>query len=345
MNRLAYVALAGLVTVAAATAQDQATRLLISGHSLTDRPMPDMVAAIAEHAGRPFDWEMQHLGGSTIRQRLTGSGDAAGVDRDGIPIDLPAVLSRAPAYDVFVVTEWHRVLDGLVAQDTLRHLRDFHALASSSNPKSKTYFYASWANLSDLGMPSDWIDYERRASPVWRCIVQRASPAPGRSIGFIPASLALAELVAYLTNGKDVAGFEGLKPSNVVAVLFSDKVHLTDLGVYFVALVTYGSILDADIFDAWMPPALDQARAATLRTFAIDFFRQWRAMDNLMYEENCSTVSAGFIVQYTAYMKDAYAEAEVGRFWASARQLREIARMMWRFHGWGVNPLVDESAG
>src|SRR5689334_22231956 len=70
-----------------------AQRFFVSGHSLTDRPFPDMLEDFARQGGRTLSWERQHIGGSSIRHRSAGaegtppgSGFAAGTDRAGNPI-------------------------------------------------------------------------------------------------------------------------------------------------------------------------------------------------------------------------------------------------------------------
>lgn len=362
MRRIGTVALLAGGMMTAAMAQGETVRLFISGHSLTDRPMPDMVAAMAEHAGFQMEWNRQHIGGSTIRMRTAGedanapgSGYRAGEDRDGGAVD---VLAAAADYDIFVITERHRVLDVLLREGALRHLRDFVSRVSSANPNATTYFYAPWADVSDLGKPGAWIEYERRASPIWHCIVERANELDEgmRPISFIPASEALAELIAALNqNGgsqaEDEAGFSGLSPGEISALLFTDKVHLTDLGVYYVALITYGIVFgdlsnaEAEenlVSAAWISPDLDPDRARTLRRIAGEFLDSWKARESR--GNACGTVPAGFILNYTDYMQEAYGNAELGVFRATIRRLRQTLSFLWDLHGWGSNPLAEDRA-
>ncbi|WP_158659299.1 hypothetical protein [Paracoccus denitrificans] len=339
------MALLACVVTGSAMARENTVRLFISGHSLTDRPLPDMVAAMADHDGLSIDWDRQHIGGSTIRQRTfgdderrPGSGYVTGVNRDGDPVDVLAKLASPPPHDIFVVTEWHRVLDALTAHETIRHLRDFQIRAMGSSPDARTYFYAPWADVADLGKPDEWISYERSASPVWRCIAARAGDGT-RPVDFIPASLALADLVAYLNSDRP-DGFTGATPAEISAQLFTDHVHLSDLGVYFVALITYGTLFGADLSQAWMPAGLDPSQAGTLRGFAAGFMEKSRAGGP--ERTDCKTLPSGFISTYTSYMQTAYTNAEMGRLRASLKRLRDTLRLSWRFHGWGDNPLATQ---
>lgn len=353
MRRLAVISLLASSLSTAAIAEDQPMRFFMSGHSLIDRPIPDMLASIVEHAGQPVEWERQHLDGSTIRQRTLGedserpgSGYSAGFDRNGAPINVLEVIGKEPGFDIFIVTERHKVLETLVEQGTIRHLREFDRQVTRANPDAKTYFYASWADMSDLGEPQDWIAYERLASPVWHCIAERASAAKDgkHKIGFIPASRALAELIAQLIESENMPGFTGMEPGEITAQIFSDKVHLTDLGSYYIALITYGAIFDADLSQAWLLSTLDPEQAKTLRRVAAEFSTQWQAVGSRETKPDCTTLEASFISAYTSYMQAAYANPETGWFKASLKGFRERTSLMWQFHGWGRNPLIEESA-
>lgn len=344
-----------------AAAEEISLRFFISGHSLTDRPLPDMVASMAEHAGFSTEWNRQHIGGSTIRMRTAGedsqspdSGFRAGEDRDGGPVD---VLATAVDYDIFVITERHRILDALIDEEMLRNLRDFSTRVSAVNQRARIYFYAPWADVSDLANPDPWIAYERQASPIWHCIIERTNAADTgmRPISFIPASEALAELVATLNENRHsqsevASGFSGLSPAEISALLFADKVHLTDLGVYYIALIAYGIVVgalpengeemetDGDIVSAaWIPPDLDPDMARTLRKIAGQFLDGWSARQS--QPDACNTVPASFILHYTDYMQVTYGNAELGFFRATIHRLRQTLRFLWGLHGWGANPL------
>lgn len=342
IRHMALMAVIVSALTGSAMAQEKSARLFISGHSLTDRPLPDMVAAMADHDGLRIDWDRQHIAGSTIRQRTfgddesrPGTGYATGVGRDGDQVDVIATLSSRPQHDIFIITEWHRVLDALTSYETIRHLRDFQTRVVRANPGAKTYFYAPWADIADPGAPATWVSYERSASPVWRCIAVQAGEGI-QPVDFIPASLALADLLAYL-NSERPQGFAAATAGEITGHLFTDHVHLTDLGVYFVALITYGTLSGADISQAWIPAGPDSSRAHTLRAFASGFMERWRAGAD--GETDCKTLPRGFISTYTGYMQTAYTNAEMGWFRASLKRMRDTLRLSWRFHGWGDNPL------
>jgi len=339
---LASVALLALALVAPAmappaTASEAPRRVFISGHSLTDRPIPDMVAAMAAAAGDPIVWQRQHIGGSTIRQRSSGiagtppgSGFSAGVDKDGQPIDVLAAFAGRtddgrPAFDMLIITERHRVLDVLAHEDTANRLAAFQDRFIAANPNGVTWFYAPWADIADKEHPQSFVSYERAASPIWRCAVEQANAQRDGSghadrIRFIPAALALAELVGDLAHRTDVPGFEGLSTRARVETLFSDNVHVTPLGAYFAALITFGVALGGDVANAWQPTELDPARSATLRRFAAGFLARWRAEDATPSPAACAGVPLAFIRHYALYMQQAYRPHESGLQAFIARQ-------------------------
>lgn len=316
----------------------------VSGHSLTDRPLPDMLEDMARQGGRTLSWQRQHIGGSSIRHRSEGgerdrpgSGYAAGTDRDGNPIDVLAAFGSAP-YDVLIITEWHRVLDAMLREKTAGQLRDFQDRFIAANSDGASFFFSPWADLSDPADPADWIAYERAASPIWQCMVETVNRSLARSsradrIGFIPASLALAELVERLTSD-GLPGFSGMSRPDIVAALFSDRVHLTELGTYFTAIVTYASVFGKEAATAVPPATLDRAKAEALRDFAIDFVARWQAQAAAP-AGYCNGVPAGFILAYTGYMERTYSRPELGHVSAQVKRLRDTARFLWRLRSGG----------
>ncbi|BCH27636.1 hypothetical protein [Mesorhizobium sp. L-8-3] len=319
-----------------------ASSFFVSGHSLTDRPLPDMLEDMARQGGRTLFWQRQHIGGSSIRQRSEGSepgrpgsGYAAGTDRDGNPIDVLAAFGAG--YDVLIITEWHRVLDAMLREGTAGQLRDFQDRFIAANPDGASFFFAPWTDLSDPADPSDWIAYERAASPIWQCLVETVNRSLARGsradrIGFIPASLALAELVERLTSD-GLPGFSGMSTPDIVAALFSDRVHLTELGTYFTAVVTYASVFGEEAATAAPPTTLDPVRAEALRDFAIGFVARWQAQAPA---GDCDGVPVGFILAYTGYMERTYSRPEMGYVPAQVKRLRDTARFLWRLRSGGV---------
>ncbi len=319
--------------------------LFISGHSLTDRPMPDMLAAFAESAGTPISWNMQHLGGSSIRERsigldgqAAGSGFSAGTDRESKAIDVleefrkPSTPDGQP-YDVLLITEQHRLLDVLNWGETTRALRSYQDAFIAANPQGKSYFTSSWLDLSDRSDPSRWIAYERAAWPIWQCVVASVNKGladQGRTDRFhlVPASLALAELVAHLDAAPGEPGFEGLAGEALIATLFADQVHLTPLGNYFIAAVTFSAIYGKPVAGP-IPPMFDRNRAETLAKFAERFVRTHSEQSPSFGGECASRIPLSFAAHYSSYVEHTYLRGERGYWGGKLVAARRLLQFAW----------------
>lgn len=328
-------------------------RVLISGHSLTDQPLPDLLAALAESQGIAWDWQRQYSFGSSIRDRSAGllgtapwSGYRSGDNRDGKELDLLKELRSAGAspepYDTLLITEQNGVLGGLVWNDTVRHLRHFHDRFIEANPRGQTWLYESWLGIEDKGNPSRWIAYERAASPVWRCIATRINvslAAEGRSdrIVPLPTGRALAHLIERTTQAPGVEGLSGGPLDTpearraVVDRFVKDDVHLTPLGSYYMALVTSAALTGATSAASWAPAEVDAATAAALQREATIFVEAWRREGPPEGLSACRRhLQRDFIRIYWSYVRDTEWIAQQGKLKASLRWLRQIVQWQWR---------------
>lgn len=324
-----------LVTIAAPRS------LFVSGHSLTDRPMLEKLSEMAATSGRPILWNTQNIGGSSLERRSMGndparpwSGFADGTDRNGGAVDVLAEFRQpsvgASAYDLLLVTELHSLLDTVMRQGTVRYLAEYERRFREINPAGAMWFMAPWLDVSDKEDPSDWIAYERLALPVWRCAVQAAGgrAASGESasaIGFIPASLALAELVDYLVSAPR-QGFESMTPGDIVRALFTDSVHSTELGEAYVALIVLATIDGLDAQAVRMPAGVDEAQAQTLKAFAAGFLSRYRAAEP--FGACPGGVSISFAWAYAGYANQIY-RADFSWPRAAIQRLRDTARFGW----------------
>lgn len=304
----------------------EARRLFISGHSLTDRPYPQHLAAIAASLHRPIQWNMQNQFGSTLRARTKGGqadgrspaqwpGYRHGRDRHDRKIDVLAELAHPQAtdgrpYDTLLVTEQHTLLGNIVWNDTARYLRDFHERMIDANPGAQTFFFASWLGVNDTSNPQRWISYERTASPVWACLaegINRSLAGEGRQdrVQTLPAALALATLVEKATGGTAIPGLTGASTSATMRRLFRDDVHLTETGSYYIALVSYAFLYRRSPLSAWAPADLSPQMAEALQklawNFTVDYIQNYRPFS----PAQCgSYVSETFVPHYLDYLRD-----------------------------------------
>lgn len=247
-------------------------RAFYSGHSLSEG-VPEGVEQIARSLGHRLDFEAQVLGYSLLRQRTKGEetsitewpGYRAGHNRKGKGLNVadelsqPRRLASGEKYDVLVVTERHD-LPGIARKErTAFYLTEMARHLLTGNPDAEVLLYHTWLNL-DPDAPWPWIDYERAVSPMWECIASRANldlPTRGNAprVRVLPGAGALAELAAALWKGK-VPGVAGNNPGERVRLLFSDDVHMSDAGRYYIALVHYAVLFGRNPESAAIPASV-----------------------------------------------------------------------------------------
>ncbi|WP_232379654.1 hypothetical protein [Polyangium fumosum] len=265
-------------------------RMFLSGHSLTDNPLPDHVLTIAQSLGKDFNFNEQIGIGSPIRVRTKGGsfdapgwpGYSTGKNREGSDMNVieellsPKTLGPGELYDTLVITERHDILGTIWWEDTFGFLRHFHDRLIDGNPAGRTLFYHSWLDV-DKNAPTTWINHEKNALYAWECVATKvnlslAGHAGGR-VEVLPAGAALVDLVERSLND-EVQGITGTTPQKLDRI-FSDNVHMTPLGAYYLALVTYASIFRASPVGAAVPAGIDAAPVADMQRIAWDFVRNY----------------------------------------------------------------------
>jgi hypothetical protein len=292
---------------------------MISGHSLTDDPLGEYMASVAQSLGTPMAWNQQIVLGSPIRARTRGtdvndasfSGYRSGKNRGGSSgLNIAAELANPQTlggerYDTLVLTERHDLASVLIWEDTVRYARHFHERLITGNARANSYLYHAWLDITNKDNPSAWIAYERAAAPAWQCVSARINQSlagAGRSdrMAYLPAGLALANLVEQATRGS-VAGVSGGSVRQTMDRLFSDNVHLTSIGSYYMALVTYSSVYRRSPVGAWAPSGVSAEQARSLQQVA------WQSVAN--HYNSASTPSMS---QCQALMREQYCAAFAG---------------------------------
>jgi len=328
---LSIALLIATVSADAQTAPSRPTRVFVSGHSLTDLPMPTYLERIASSLGTPLDWNRQYMVGSAIKHRARGRGNetgwagyAQGDNKTGSGMDVLRELRTNP-YDVLLITEQHGVIDSLLSHDAVRHLRHYHDRFIDGNARGRTFFYEPWLGIPGRTELRRWIDYERASAPLWQCIVTRVNrslEAEGRSdrVTSLPVGLALAELMEQASRGA-VEGLSGATPDDTIGRIFHDNVHLTPLGAYYVSLATYAGVFERSPVGAWVPEGVSAVQAAALQRIAGSATARLRAERKPLSPEACSALLRGpFVGTYLAHFRDDY--------WA--QQQGNALRLTWR---------------
>jgi hypothetical protein len=204
----------------------------------------------------------------------------------------------------------------------------------------QTYFYEAWLGINDKHDPRSWIEYERAASPIWQCVATRVNTSlvfEGRTdrIASLPAGLALATLVERAISKDGVAGISGTNVGETLDRLFSDDVHPTRLGAYYVALVSHAIISEESPIGAWRPADIDAIQAASLQRVAAEFASNYRTTNQPLELAQCSAkIRDSFAEVFWRYRYDSYRRP--GDHWIRARLARtkHTVERIWHTYNW-----------
>lgn len=216
------------------------------GHSLSDQ-IPDMVKSLADdHVKADFDWVYQSIPGAPLRWQWArkdandytsnpphyyGFYDETG----GLPngnFDVTVLTESVPRY-------------GALIEETYAYADSFFRYANLHNSKTKVYLYEDWHCLLS-GTPTG-CDYDEDSNPwrqrlkddlpMWESVVDTLNNRfnPENPVCLIPAAQGLAQVYDSIYAG----AMPGLTR---IEDLFSDNIHLTDVGKYFVACVHFSTI-------------------------------------------------------------------------------------------------------
>ena len=268
-------------------------QVFYTGHSLMDNPLPEYIELIAKSLGKQIDWEEQIVIGSPLRVRTWGDGNWAGYsygkNRTGEGMDVAAELrkharmSSGRPYDTLVVAEAHSVIGTIIWENSIGYLRSFHDRMTDGNPKARTFYYHVWLDI-DKADPAPWIEHEKNSSLVFQCVARKvqltleAENRPAR-LSVLPGGTALVDLVQRALRD-EVPGISGTTQEKLDTI-FRDNVHLTDVGIYFMAAVQYASIYRASPEGAKAPPSVRKDTAKALQAIAWNHVRTFNASVNL----------------------------------------------------------------
>lgn len=218
------------------------------GHSLSDQ-IPDMVKSLSDH--HPFvnfDWVYQSIPGAPLRwqwQRKENNDYtpnypyyAGFYDEEyGLP---------AGNFDMLVLTESvPRHWGPWGIEETYQYTDSFFVYASQFNPGIRVFLYEDWHCLRS-GTPTG-CDYDIDANPwrqrltddlpMWESVVDTLNARfnPAAPVCLIPAAQGLARLYDSIQAGV-------VPDLNSIEDIFSDDIHLTDIGKYFIACIHFATI-------------------------------------------------------------------------------------------------------
>jgi hypothetical protein len=297
-------------------------QVFISGHSLVDLPFPVMLSEIAARAGSSLHWQRQYLEGSSISQRSP-------------PQPLNAGL------DALVITERHDLLGVVMWHDTQGQLKRWRDAMRAANPGATTYFFVPWLPVHDRNRPAEWIAYERAAAAVWQCVISRVNAGLQNGdtddrIVTLPTNLALVSLIERLQSGADLPGVSAATPRASIDRIFADGVHLTPLGKFYMALVSFlgMSRMDPDalmpLLDVQVTQGVTPEQSRTLLAEAARFLGGRSNGAKVLAPEDCRRfLRTSFIEDYWRYARKAHIAPQQGwlrSYWSTWRMKRQSVR-------------------
>lgn len=141
---------------------------------------------------------------------------------------------QAGHYDHLVMTEALPLVEQN-ADTTIKYARNFYNLANQHNPGIQSYLYQTW-EFVPAGNYAAWRATIDDLLPYWENLAAQIPPSSSApDLKIIPGGLALAAL--YDTLQLHPVGW-----LNSMADVFSDDVHLKNVGNYLISLVHYAVI-------------------------------------------------------------------------------------------------------
>ncbi|MFC3183113.1 hypothetical protein [Cypionkella sinensis] len=213
------------------------TDVLFIGHSLVGPTLPTVLDATLREMGAPSVVEAQIINGSSLAYNWDNSANAEGVDAK-------ARLKQRAA-DVLIMTEAQPLKGQIQYNDTSGYVAKFSALALEANPHTRLYVYETWPSLNsgpgnitkddpDAGIP--WRERLALDLPLWEGVAADASVKAGHEVKLLPVGQAMGLLADEIKAGH-VPGVTDIKQ------MFSDDIHLSGKGLYFVAMVQAAAIM------------------------------------------------------------------------------------------------------
>lgn len=216
------------------------------GHSLSDQ-IPDMVKSLADdHANVNFDWVYQSIPGAPLRwqwDRKDANDYYANPPHYYGFYDMNGGLPVGN-FDVLVLTEAVPRYGNLI-EETYEYADSFFVYSNLYNPEIKIYLYEDWHCILS-GTPTQ-CDYDVDSNPwrqrieddlsMWESVVDTLNRRfnPTNPVCLIPAAQGLAQVYDSI--------YAGVLPGlNTIEDIFSDNIHLNDIGKYFVACVHFSTV-------------------------------------------------------------------------------------------------------
>lgn len=194
------------------------------GHSLLGWDVPTLVEQFAAAQGLTFSFDIAIGIGANLAWQWGHPERAQG--------DNPRTNLGAQPYDVLVLTEAIPIVNQLRYADSVENALNFMELAHAQNPNVQVYLYETWEHRENNRWRSEIPAMRAHYDQILDGVNARFA---GRDMLIIPGGQAMGALVDRIRAG----GVPGIQNEGA---LFSDNIHLTSLGWYFISCVHYATI-------------------------------------------------------------------------------------------------------
>lgn len=269
------------------SAQPQNHNVYLLGHSLVNFDMPEMLNDLADNAGYTHNYDVTVGLGANLSWQWVNPTSA---DGDMYYDVLPTGLN-----DIFIVTEAVPLLNHLQWSNTYEYADSFYTMAATYRPDVKFFVYETW-HCTGSGTPAgcEWDEEDNIAwrtrldvdLPRWEGIVNHINQEhPTANAQLVPGGQAMAALYDSIAIG-------AVPTLTNITQIFSDNIHLTDIGNYFIACVMYATIygespegLIAQTTDIWggnfdAPPAALATKLQQTAWAAVCNYFGWSCCQN-----------------------------------------------------------------
>ncbi|MBM1310757.1 hypothetical protein JQT66_10995 [Sulfitobacter mediterraneus] len=213
--------------------------VLMVGHSLFGQDGPDRLGHALTAGTGGAQVQAQIINGAPLRYNWDHGSDAEGVNAR-------QVLPEGEITHL-ILTEALPLANHVTWSDSSFFAQSYAELAIAANPAAQVFVMETWHSLKsgtgeavdhDEGADVPWRSRIDADLPVWERIVDEINAGLPRGVPaarLIPAGQAMGRLYDAINAG-EVAGVSS------ITALFSDDIHLNDLGHYFVSQVQFAAL-------------------------------------------------------------------------------------------------------
>lgn len=203
------------------------------GHSLVG---PDMPVMLMQLAGDGHSYSSQLGWGTPMMDHWEPDLPIAGFELRNMPSEYKNAREAISSgdYNTLILTEMVEIRDAIKYFESGKYLHEWVQLGRQSNPDTRVYLYETW---HPLDVEEDWLErLDKDLDRYWekeilrRALAREDQPQP---VYLIPAGQVMAQFV------REIESRGGVGPIANRRDLFSDNIHLSDYGIYLVALTHY----------------------------------------------------------------------------------------------------------